>query len=88
MKSRPVTDSDWGCIVPLILMVALVIGVFAGCFPQRANAAEVAPSPSPAPDLVGNAIAFNAIACAGTALIFALGAILVIKSISRNSNSN
>lgn len=88
MRKPVFSDGGIATIAALILMIALVIAAFAGCFPNPARAAEVAPSTSPAPDLVGNAVAFNVIACTATVVIFALGALLVLKSMKRNSNSN
>lgn len=78
-----IDEKHWSWIVPLVLLVMIAAGLFFGCIPQPAKAAE--PSPSPVPDHVGATVSFNVIALLGFMLIVVGAIALVWRSLNKNT---
>lgn len=84
---KKVTDDQWGWIVPLILLIAILIAIATGCGPfgDEAQAAQSSPSPAPS-DGVERAIGINVAGIIGAGLFVGVMLLVAIRSIRKNSN--
>ena len=86
MEKPKISEEQWGCIVPAILMIALIIAFAVGCYPTGAEAAEVQPSPSPTPDVVGRAIGVNVLGIIGAAVFVGVVFLLALRNMKKHEN--
>lgn len=86
MEKPKISEEQWGCIVPAILMIALIIAFAVGCYPTGAEAAEVQPSPSPTPDVVGRAIGVNVLGIIGAAVFVGGMFLLALRNMKKHEN--